>query len=169
MESASLTYLREIRASEYETIFRWINQRDLRIQSAPYNPVHWHSHLEWIKNDFRNPYTQLLVIAMTTDDSPIGVIRLDAISLLHRSAEFSIRIGEEGALGLGLGTDALNNLIRHSWLDLGLQRLSLSVFSDNHRAIRAYEKAGFVREGVLQRAAFINGNWKDIILMAILK
>jgi RimJ/RimL family protein N-acetyltransferase len=40
------------------------------------------------------------------------------------------------------------------------------VWADNLRTIRAYEKAGFQREGVMARHVVIGGEWKDVAIMA---
>ncbi len=42
------------------------------------------------------------------------------------------------------------------------------MFADNVRAIRSYEKAGFVREADLKDDVCINGKYRDIVLMAVL-
>ena len=52
---------------------------------------------------------------------------------------------------------------------LGLHRLELDVFSFNPRAVRAYEKAGFRREGVRREAVLDGTAYGDDILMAILE
>ena len=52
---------------------------------------------------------------------------------------------------------------------LRLHRLSLDVFSFNQRAIRACEKAGFRREGVLRDAVLDGGAYADDILMSMLE
>ena len=51
--------------------------------------------------------------------------------------------------------------------DLGLRRLYLTVLEDNHRAIRAYEKCGFVAEGRLRKHAYKRGEFRDLIFMGI--
>jgi RimJ/RimL family protein N-acetyltransferase len=43
------------------------------------------------------------------------------------------------------------------------------VFANNLRAIRCYEKAGFVLEGRLRKAHFQNGEYLDILLMSVLR
>jgi RimJ/RimL family protein N-acetyltransferase len=53
--------------------------------------------------------------------------------------------------------------------DRNLQRIWLTVFADNPRAIRAYEKAGFEMEGTLRRAYFVDGRWRDAAIMAKLR
>jgi hypothetical protein len=45
----------------------------------------------------------------------------------------------------------------------------LSVLKHNLRAIAAYKAAGFCKEGRMRRAAFIGGEWVDLILMASLR
>jgi len=35
--------------------------------------------------------------------------------------------------------------------------------------MRAYEKAGFVREGVMRQAVFRDGRYVDVIMMAVLR
>jgi RimJ/RimL family protein N-acetyltransferase len=49
-----------------------------------------------------------------------------------------------------------------------LHRISLEVFAFNPRARRAYEKAGFVVEGVLRDALYWDGEWVDSIAMSVL-
>lgn len=67
--------------------------------------------------------------------------------------------------GQGIGTALLRALLdsADSWLDI--HRLELSVFADNARAIRLYERHGFVREGLLRDHAFRNGAYVDVVVM----
>ena len=51
----------------------------------------------------------------------------------------------------------------------GFKRIELDVHADNSRAIALYEKAGFVREGVVRDASLIDSVFRDAILMAIVE
>ncbi len=51
----------------------------------------------------------------------------------------------------------------------GFKRIELDVHADNQRAIALYEKAGFVREGVVRDASLIDSVFRDAILMAIVE
>jgi RimJ/RimL family protein N-acetyltransferase len=42
------------------------------------------------------------------------------------------------------------------------------VVADNERAIRSYEKVGFRQEGKLREAVFVDGSYRDLLLMSIL-
>jgi hypothetical protein len=57
----------------------------------------------------------------------------------------------------------------HAFTALGLHRVELSVYAFNPRARRAYEKAGFVAEGVLRDALRLeDGRRVDAVVMAAL-
>jgi RimJ/RimL family protein N-acetyltransferase len=52
---------------------------------------------------------------------------------------------------------------------LNLNRIALKVYADNPRAIRTYEKAGFVHEGKMRAAVFKRGKFGDVHMMSILR
>lgn len=167
MSSAQEVSLRSVRESDHQILFEWVNDRDLRIQSAPFRPVSWIEHMAWLEEILRDSSQELLVIQDQAGE-PLGQIVISSISPLHRSCEFSIRIGLESNRGRGVGTAAIQQMLHHAWNDLGLHRVSLTVHESNERARRAYERAGFVVEGVLREAVFIDGSWANLVVMAAL-
>jgi aminoglycoside 6'-N-acetyltransferase len=69
----------------------------------------------------------------------------------------------------GIGTEALRQAAR--WLvdERGHHRITIDPALSNARAIRAYEKVGFRRVGVLRRYwRDANGRWRDGLLMDLL-
>lgn len=71
--------------------------------------------------------------------------------------------------GNGLGGRALGLVIDYAFERLRAHRLWLDVKVDNHRAKRAYERAGFKREGVLRDALLTNGVYESLIVMSVLR
>ena len=59
-------------------------------------------------------------------------------------------------------------VLRHAFEALGLHRVSLEVYAFNPRGQRAYEKAGFVVEGVRRDALRFDGEWVDAVVMSVL-
>jgi RimJ/RimL family protein N-acetyltransferase len=98
----------------------------------------------------------------------IGHIRLDRVDLRDRRASLAIGIEDTAQLGIGLGPQAIVLVLEYAFNVLALHRVSVRVVDYNLRAIRAYQKCGFVLEGREREAAFVDGIWHDDLMMAIL-
>jgi RimJ/RimL family protein N-acetyltransferase len=98
----------------------------------------------------------------------IGEARLDRVDMQDRRASFAIGILDPQYLGKGIGTEALRLVLRFAFEQLKLHRISVRVLAYNHRAIRAYQKCGFVIEGHEREAAWMNGQWHDDVIMGLL-
>lgn len=81
----------------------------------------------------------------TKDGRHIGDVDLHDIDRYQGTAKLTILIGDKAYWGRGYGTDTVKSLLASAFLDLKLQRVSLKVYDFNPRAIRCYEKCGFVR------------------------
>ena len=60
-------------------------------------------------------------------------------------------------------------MLQFCWRALNLNRVQVSVFAGNERALRLYAALGFRREGTLRRAQYIDGAWKNIIILGALR
>ena len=60
-------------------------------------------------------------------------------------------------------------VLRYAFTELNLQRLTLTVFEYNPRAVRAYEKTGFRHEGRLRQFLNREGRRWDMLFMGILR
>jgi RimJ/RimL family protein N-acetyltransferase len=118
------------------------------------------------KDDPRNIF---FVIRALEDDRVIGEIGFDSISYTQGDTFVGIGIGERDYWGKGYGTDAINVILRYAFTELNLQRVSLTVFEYNARAIRSYEKCGFRVEGRAREMLHREGRRWDIIFMGILQ
>ena len=82
----------------------------------------------------------------------------------------SIDIFVDPALhGRGIGTEAIRRLVRHLIEERGHHRITIDPAAANAQAIRAYEKAGFTRVGVMRRYErdMATGEWHDGLLMEL--
>jgi RimJ/RimL family protein N-acetyltransferase len=69
--------------------------------------------------------------------------------------------------GRGIGTALIRETLERA-RELGLTRIELSVREGNARVIALYERFGFVREGLQRNAIRIDGEYQDLICMALL-
>ena len=84
-------------------------------------------------------------------------------------AEVGITIGEKEYQGKGYGTEAMEVLLEYGFKTVNLNRIQLRVYEFNSRAIKSYNKIGFVEEGRMRQGIFIKGKYHDIIFMSILQ
>ncbi|MGO4346680.1 GNAT family N-acetyltransferase [Paenibacillus sp. MCAF9] len=124
------------------------------------------AHIYNINND---PSRYDFAICLKDDDQMIGELSISDIDEENKKAGFRITMNSIKLTGKGYGTEALKIVLRFVFEELNLNRLELEVFSHNLRGIRAYEKAGFVKEGVLRESLYYGGTYSDEIIMAIIK
>ena len=155
--------------SDLRTLFAWINEPEQVHWNSPYKPVSETDHREWFDAIRKRTDVAIFGIRTASEERLIGSCQLRNIDPVHRNAELQIRIGEVGERGQGHGTEAVRQLVRFGFRELNLHRVYLNVFAHNASAIRAYEKAGFRREGVLREAAHIDGRYVDVVVMGILR
>lgn len=82
---------------------------------------------------------------IVSGDETIGFVSYSAFHLKPGIAEIDIWMGAEASCGSGLGTEALIALGDYLNRELGLRALIIAPSIRNTRAIRAYEKAGFIK------------------------
>ncbi len=159
--------LTEIRKEDSELLFKWINDPELVVFNSSYKPVHYINHEEWMKS-IANEKTRVLFAIRDENERLIGTCQLHSINNVNGTAELQIRIGTENQ-SRGIGTDAVRQLVSFGFTHLNLRKIYLYVFSDNKRAIQCYAKCNFTNEGNLKQHTYVNGEYKDLILMSVFK
>lgn len=99
----------------------------------------------------------------------IGTCGLYQISWIARRAQFNILIGEPSVWDQGHGTRSTELSLSYAFDTLNLESVHLGVNAENVRAMRSYERAGFVKEGVRRRFVYRNGRYYDSVMYSILR
>ena len=102
-------------------------------------------------------------------DIHIGNVGLYGINWISRTAEFRIIIGEKKYWNKDYGTEATKLTVEYGFEKLNLNKVWLGVNAEHTSAIKAYENAGFVREGILRQEIYRNGKYYDAVRMSILR
>jgi len=145
---------------------RWVNSFEviLNLGLAP-APVIAENEGEWYERNRANRDSLIFTIYTREDLRPIGTSSLMNINYRHQRAEFGIMIGEKECWNKGYGSETARLLLDYGFKTLGLNSISLTVFSSNKGAIRAYEKAGYKVAGHLRQAIRLKGEYFDVIYM----
>ncbi len=165
--------LRPPEREDLPTFVRWLSNPELR----EYVTIRYISEAleeRWFEGLVEStqggaPSRLHFVIETGAEGTPLGVIGLESINWRDREGEVGIIIGEPDAWNQGYGTDAMHALLDVGFNWYNLHRITLWVVADNQRAIRSYEKCGFQHEGGRRQAVFIAGEYRDLLLMGILR
>lgn len=105
----------------------------------------------------------------TAAGTVIGMINHNEIDVAQRSTEIDVVVGHPAYRERGYGTDAVRELLRFLFEVVGLHRVWLGTYEYNGRARRVYEKLGFVQEGLMREADFVDGRWVNAVIYGILE
>ena len=148
------TTLRPIEVEDLAALRDWRNQ--LRKQCREYRFLNMVNQKDWFEEMSRDRSMQML--AIEHDGELAGVCGLAYIRWTFRSAEVSLYVAPEFQ-GMGIGKEALWELIHLGFGELNLHRLWAEIFEFNDPAIKLFEGAGFRCEGRLKDSAFWDGRY----------
>jgi RimJ/RimL family protein N-acetyltransferase len=152
---------------------RWnLNSEYFRLLDS--DPAHlWSAKKikEWIDRDLEIPLPEHFDFGIRTlaEDKLIGFIGFDGLNWINRDTYVAIGIGESDFWSKGYGSDAMRLMLRFGFTELNLHRVSLTVFAQNPRGIRSYEKCGFKHEGRIRDFLLRDGRRSDMLHMGILR
>jgi aminoglycoside 6'-N-acetyltransferase len=109
-------------------------------------------------------------LAIEVDGAVAGLIQFsEELEPKYRHAGIDLFL-DPALHGRGLGTEAVRRVVRHLIGDRGHHRITIDPATANTAAIRAYEKAGFRRVGVMRRSErdADGRGWHDSLLMELL-
>jgi RimJ/RimL family protein N-acetyltransferase len=101
--------------------------------------------------------------------SPAGGL---AFSVQNRRSRIAHVLGvmvDPRARGRGFAERSVRLLVHHLIRGFGYHRVQLEVYGFNEAALRLFERAGLVREGVKRRAYWRHGAWQDGVLFGVVE
>lgn len=164
-----------LRAPERADIPRfvaWLNDPEVRAGLSVVLPFSQADEENWFENMLKRPMEEhpLTIEARQGEDwIAIGNCGLFDFDWRCRSAEVGIFIGEKNLWNQGYGTEVMRLLLKHGFQTFNLNRIALRVYETNPRAVRSYEKAGFIHEGRQRQGMYKDGQFIDILLMSALR
>jgi RimJ/RimL family protein N-acetyltransferase len=166
MKETTNIKLRALKESDIWILHGWINDPEVIKYTSIFHPVSEMEQKEWFSTLTQQKNRYLLGIEAKEGGKLIGTCGFNDVNHVFRKAELFLKICEKSMWNRGYGTETLELLMDFGFSDLNLRRIWLRVLSDNERAIKLYEKAGFLIEGILKDDHFIQGNYKNVVIMA---
>lgn len=98
----------------------------------------------------------------------VSFVREIRKKIIHKGGIFGMFVKPEYQ-GAGNGSKLLELALDKAFKTEGIKQINLSVITSNERAVKLYEKAGFVSYGLEKDALCINGKFFDELLMVNFK
>jgi aminoglycoside 6'-N-acetyltransferase len=114
----------------------------------------------------------LLLIETREDRQVVGYVRYTMLPFPDADLpypEIGFGIPPADARGHGYATEAVRLLVEYLFLGYPVERIAAFTDEQNRPAQRVLDRVGFRREGLLRRAMFRDGRWRDIAIYAILR
>lgn len=116
----------------------------------------------WIGYSDEDPYAFILSDILKKDQSDLSETHLANMSQLGHTISLDFGIGNKKYLGCGLGAPTLSAFVTFykNEIDNQVDTFFIDPDENNSRAIRVYDKAGFVKVGQykVQQGCFIGNN-----------
>lgn len=161
-------YLRPITREDTDLIINWRNSDTVRPYFIYQEPFTREGHEKWLRDmiDSGNGY-QFIVCKNDTDD-PIGCTYLRDYDRVNKKIEYGVFLGSEEVKGQGIGTEILQLTLSFAFEQLQLHKVFARAFADNPASVKSFLKGGFQQEAYLKEEVWINGEYRDIVFLAIL-
>ncbi len=114
------------------------------------------------------PMPSAMIFRLEHNGSLIGEASFKTIKWINRKAEISILL-LPAYHRLGIGHKVLSRMLQFAFNTLNFYRLEAEIIEGNVASIQLFKKLGFVQEGVLRKAKYIDGIYYDILRLGLLK
>ena len=138
-----------------------------RAESRPWRPISPGAKDPRLVIDDSDHGTVSFSVVDLDDDALIGTATLWGIDTHNRVAHIGLGL-LPAARGQGYGTDVVAVMCRYGFAVRSLHRLQIETLSDNAAMLRAAERNGFVREGLIRSSAWVMGEFLDEVVLGLL-
>jgi hypothetical protein len=159
--------LRKIKQDDLEMIMKWRMDPDVTKYMYTDPKLSIEKQREWYDKVSGSTSEKYWLIAI--DDTAIGVLNLTEIDERNKRCSWAYYIGDTSFRGRGIARILECNIYDYVFEFLGLNKLCCEVFTFNEKVISIHEKFGSEIEGTLKQHIFKNGQFYDIVSMAITK
>ena len=153
--------IRKLHEGDADRMLEWMHNQDIvknfRFESSDMNKDTVKAFITASLKDVSNRH-----YAVTdNEDRYMGTVSLKNIDFENKNAEYAISLHMD-ALGKGYARFATTAILDIAFKELKLNRVYLNVLSKNIRAIKFYEKYGFILEGEFKEHLFHKGKLEDL-------
>ncbi|NMB40672.1 MAG: GNAT family N-acetyltransferase [Firmicutes bacterium] len=162
-------YLRLMEEKDIPYKVKWINDPVVRKTLNFSYPISEVATKQWLSKVALDSSRKDFIVCLKENDNPIGYGGFLNIDPKNSKAETYLGIGEISYWGQGYGREAMQILLNYAFTELGLNKVYSYSWSENKGMINLNKSLGFKIEGKLEQDVFSHGEYRDRVVMGLLK
>ena len=124
---------------------------------------------EYVDCDRKDKFRQMTIL-LKPDEKPIGRLVISNINDRNDSLKISrIYIADEEYRNKGYAKEALKEILEYIFINLHMERVTTTIFTDDKVGKALSNSLGFVDEGILRHAGKKNGKYFDLFEKSMLR
>ncbi|AZQ65568.1 N-acetyltransferase [Flammeovirga pectinis] len=162
--------LKPLQKTDVDYFYKWLNDDDvIKYSLSIFSKISSKDEINrWFTSVLNSSFEIVYGIFLENTSELIGYTGFCNISRQNNSAEYFLFIGNKKYWGQGIGTRVTEEILEIGFYGHNFHRIMLTVSEPNIGALKAYSKAGFVKEGRLRKSCLRQGSYHDKIIMSIL-
>ncbi len=169
MKETANIRLRALKESDIWLLHQWVNDPEVVKYTSYFHPVSEMEQKEWFATIHKQKNKVMLGIEVKEDGKLIGTCGFNDIDYISRKAESFVKVGDKDSWGKGYGKEILEILVDFGIRHLNLRKIVVRMLADNERAIKLIKRAGWIMEGIMKEDHYVEGEYKDMVVMAYIK
>lgn len=158
-------------ADASEEYLSWMQDSEVNkyLESRFAVPQRTQDLISFIESVNGSPDSLLLGIFLREDGRHIGNIKIGPVVTRHARSEIGYLIGDRASWGKGYAAEAIREICRFGFDNLGLIKISAGVYEDNIGSAKTLSKAGFVLEATISSNIILEGRRINSKLFGLFK
>lgn len=165
----SMINFRLVNQEDLRIIRDWRNAQGIREYNTQFTLLDMLNQIKWFKQVSNKNSDRIMFMIVNKKSKPIGICGLIKIDKENQSGDIAIILGNQQIHGRGIGTEALNMLLKYGFEKLQLHRIEAEVFSFNEISIKLFTKLFFEHDATKRDSLWRNGQWWDVHIFSLLK
>jgi ribosomal-protein-alanine N-acetyltransferase len=162
--------LREIKQEDAESIYKILSNPEV-IKYDTFelftNIKQAEGLIKWFNDEFKQKRAIFWGISLKNEPEIIGFCKCE-IEIPKVRADLGYDLSHK-YWNMGIMTETLGAVIKFAFQTLNVNRIEVSVATENNSSIRVLEKLGFAKEGILRERCYMSNRCHDMMMLSILK
>lgn len=158
--------LREMKLEDKWKIFVWRNLPEVSKYMYTDHKITESEHEEWFEHIINDRTRKYWIIV--SDQEDVGLANLYNINSKNKYCYWAFYLASPNVRGKGVGSFVEYSILEYVLKNLSFNKLCCEVISFNQAVTNMHKSFGFVEEGFYRQHIFRDGEFLDVVALAIL-